>query len=811
MGTYECSGLRIASEIPLSAPLVADADEDTADVTLILGEATDPPFERPSEDVVAELAVDGFLWYTFCRVDGGYVGRMPGIADFEIDDDLRRVVCHPAVVGRSQVIPIVVPGTVTAFLLSVGGRLVLHGSAVELAGRALAFVGVSGQGKSTMAAMFCASRASLVTDDVLVVEFGRGNAVDDTVSCIRSGREIRLREKAASLADRLGADAMVRVTEDERHAVAPATTTLDRLPLSAIVLPRPDREHRDVRARTLRPGEACLRLGRCERIEGWRDRDHLRRQFVDVGRVTASVPVFEVSIPWGPPFAEDIPDRLLEACGLSARLCPVDAHVPGRLGGDATGPPAARSWLSRPSGLLQDPEPQRGVGKRRGSAEEGLAYFQRLGDLIDQRWTALGRRPGLLAGVATEGLGEVPVPDTLTPEVILGLLAAGTGLPGQCPSSDRFGQPPAVMYRSDNFQVQAMTWMEGTTAIHQHGFDGAFRVLRGSSLHVRYSFDGGETLADRHLAAGRLVMLDPEVLWAGDVRPIVAGPEFIHALFHLERPSVTIVVRNGSSDLTCPQYEYRLPGLGVDALDVDDRLRMRMRGLHSLYRLDRRQALAVAHDVVGGQDLWTAFRVCDEWAYTYGESSDLEALMEQLGRRHALLGELLGPMYGEEVRRTHLLARRGLMRESGHRLFLALVINLPDRRSIHHAMQQLFPGEDPNRLILRWVEELSSSQYRGISGLILGSDELARLQSYLLAGETGHTLGAVASNWRPPPLLENLFTGGPAPGDRGPTLLDSADGSVDACGRSAAEQEAERSRTRVGHRKGAPSEGVGVG
>jgi len=757
VGTYECSGLRIASEIPLSAPLAEDADPGTADVTLVLGEPADPPFERPSEDVVAELAVDGFLWYTFCRVDGGYVGRMPGIADFVIDDDLRLVVCHPAVVGRSEVIPIVVPGTVTAFLLAVGGRFVLHGSSVELGGRALAFVGVSGQGKSTMAAMFCAAGASLVTDDVLPLEFGSGDAAADAVHCIRSGREIRLREKSASLADRFGADAIVRVTEDERHAVAPAATALDRLPLSAIVLPRPDQDHPEVRARTLGAGEASLWLGRCERIEGWRGREHLRRQFVDVGRVVASVPVFEVSVPWGPPFADDLPERVLEACGLDARPLPVDAHVPSRGGGDGTGSAASRPGSGVVSGAPTAPGVRRGAGGGRESMEAGLAYFERLGDLVDQRWTALGRRPEQLTGVAADALVEVPVPDTLTPEAILGLLATGTDLPGQRPSSDRFGQPPAVMYRSDNFQIQAITWMEGTTSIHQHGFDGAFRVLWGSSLHVRYSFDDGETLADDHLVAGRLVMDDPEILWAGDIRPIVAGPDFIHALFHLERPSVTIVVRNGSSGLPHPQYDYRLPGLGVDALHVDDRLRIRMRGLHSLYRLDRGRALEVALDVTGGQDLWTAFRVCDEWAYTYGESSDLEALIEQLGRRHAIFGELLPPMYSEEVRRGRLLARRGLMRESRHRLFLALIVNLPDRRSIDQAIQQLLPGEDPNQLILGWVEELSSSQYRGISGLTLGSDELERLQGHLLTGETGDALGALASRWRPPPLLENLF------------------------------------------------------
>ncbi|MGD0391391.1 MAG: hypothetical protein ABSC41_01980 [Acidimicrobiales bacterium] len=819
MGTYECSGLRIASDIPLSAPLVADvvadADQAAVDVTLVLGEPTDPPFERPSEDVVAELAVDGYLWYTFCRVDGGYTGRMPGIADFVIDSDLRRVVCHPAVAGRSQVIPIVVPGTVTAFLLSVGGRFVLHGSAVELGGRSIAFVGASGQGKSTMAAMFCASGASLVTDDVLPLDFGDGDATAGVgaggVRCIRSGREIRLREKAASLADRFGAEALVRVTADERHAVAPATTTLDRPPLCAVVLPRPDREHQEVRARTLRAGEACFELGRCERIEGWRGRDHFRRQFIDVGRVAATVPVFEVSVPWGPPFAEDLPERVLEACGLDTGLRRLDTRVPGRRRSGTTAPPVARSEPDLASETRRAREVQRGARTRHGGVESGLAYFGRLGDLIDQRWTALGRRPGQLARVATDALREVPVPADLTPEAILGLLAAGTGLPGQRRSSDKFGQPPAVMYRSDNFQVQALTWMDGTTSIHQHGFEGAFRVLQGSSLHVQYSFEDGDTFADRHLVAGRLAMVDTEILWAGDVRPIVAGSDFIHALFHLDRPSVTIVARNDSSDLPCPQYEYRLPGLGVDALDVDDRLRMRMRGLHSLYRLDPSQATEVALDVVGGQDLWTAFRVCDEWARSYGDGSALEVLTRRLGQRHAVLGELLGPVFAEEVRRGRLLARRGMLRESRHRLFLALIINLPDRRSIHKAMQQRYPGQDPDLLIAGWVEELSSPQYRGISGLILGSDELERLKAHILAGETDPALGALASEWRPPPVVENLFGGGQVCGVSGPPCSPVQPiRAVGADGPKSELEQPERSRDGGGVRGGTSSEGARI-
>jgi hypothetical protein len=314
---YECSGIRIASEFQLSAPQSTDQNPMSADARFLKGQAREIPFKRPSAEVVAELIVDDYPWYTFCRVGEGYVGRMTGIADFNIDADLRTVVCDPALDGRSHVIPIVIPGTVTAFLLAIRGWSVLHGSAVEIDDRALAFVGVSGQGKSTMAALFCSAGAALVTDDVLPLAFDQGPNGDETVHCLRGGNEIRLREKSASLADRFNGGVVVRVTADERHGVIPFTTTHARLPLSAIVLPRPDREITAVHARRLGAGEASLWLGRCQRIEGWREPSHLRQQFVDVGRVVSSVPVFEVFVPWGPPFAEDLAEQVAEACQLT--------------------------------------------------------------------------------------------------------------------------------------------------------------------------------------------------------------------------------------------------------------------------------------------------------------------------------------------------------------------------------------------------------------------------------------------------------------------------------------------------------------
>jgi len=321
---YGCAGLRIASEIPLNVTELTQCNPDDVDVTIVLGEWRNTPFAPPSEAIVAELYEDGYPRYIFCRVGDGFVGRIMGVADFEIDGDLSRVVCHPAPGGPEGVLPIIVVGSILAFLLVRRGCFVLHASAVAVDDQVLAFVGVSGQGKSTMAALFCADRAELVTDDVLPLEFAPDPDGGDTVVCIRAGNEVRLRDKAAELAERFDAAASVRTTADDRIAVAPGRLSAERVRLGAIVLPRPDREHQEVTARRLGDAEASFWLTRCQRIEGWSEPEDLRWQFVDVGRIVAAVPVYDVSVPWGPPFAPNLPAQILAACGLGDRSSGMD-------------------------------------------------------------------------------------------------------------------------------------------------------------------------------------------------------------------------------------------------------------------------------------------------------------------------------------------------------------------------------------------------------------------------------------------------------------------------------------------------------
>lgn len=115
---------------------------------------------------------DGTLWTEFHRANGGYLLRFPDLADFEITADSLHVTGFPAPDVPEATIQHLFLNQVLPLVLSKQGKLVFHASAVEIGDGAIAFVGESGRGKSTLAASFAANGFRFLTDDGLVVEPG---------------------------------------------------------------------------------------------------------------------------------------------------------------------------------------------------------------------------------------------------------------------------------------------------------------------------------------------------------------------------------------------------------------------------------------------------------------------------------------------------------------------------------------------------------------------------------------------------------------------------------------------------------------
>ncbi|MDP3620165.1 MAG: hypothetical protein Q8R63_10260 [Ramlibacter sp.] len=110
------------------------------------------------------------VWSQFFRDASGYILRFPDLADFHLTRDGRSVECFP-VCGTSEAsVQHLYLNQILPLAWSAQGRLVLHGSAVEIGDQAVAFIGQSGAGKSTLAASFATSGFRFLTDDGILLE-----------------------------------------------------------------------------------------------------------------------------------------------------------------------------------------------------------------------------------------------------------------------------------------------------------------------------------------------------------------------------------------------------------------------------------------------------------------------------------------------------------------------------------------------------------------------------------------------------------------------------------------------------------------
>jgi hypothetical protein len=303
-------GLQIRSEIPLSGRRAPA--EGTPDLEIVLGPKVAPPDGPPPGEVLAHYELNPAQWYTFARQGAGdFVMRFASAGDFIVNAGLRRVVVCPEAGADPALVPVFANGAVPAFVLMMRGDPLLHASAIDVGGRAVAFVGRSGMGKSTMATLFCAAGGRLITDDVLRLTPG------DQPRCYLGAGELRLRKGSEELAESFADPPSSRRTGDGRDALQPALAETELLPLTAIVIPWPDREASTPVVERLGPVEALMTLMSFPRIIGWKHGPTQALQFQRMGDVAAAVPVYSARVPWGPPFPADLAPTLLESIGAS--------------------------------------------------------------------------------------------------------------------------------------------------------------------------------------------------------------------------------------------------------------------------------------------------------------------------------------------------------------------------------------------------------------------------------------------------------------------------------------------------------------
>ncbi len=353
-----------------------------------------------------------------------------------------------------------------------------------------------------------------------------------------------------------------------------------------------------------------------------------------------------------------------------------------------------------------------------------MELFFRLGEEIEALWLKQDYNEDHLPAIAAEALKGADLPSKLTPWDVVEWALKQRELPPQRDLHGNFADPPITLFSGPRFHIDLYFWFEGTTAIHQHGFCGAFQVLAGSSIHSWYEFETHDVV-NTFAEIGELRLKVCELLEVGAVQEIWAGKPYIHSLFHLDHPSATIVVRTDRSPLHLPQFAYEKPSLAIDPFFEQPTSTKKLQILAAAIRAKHPDADRMAIEMIETSDLQTTFTILSRLRHLVGANqleqmfriegavSRFQAFLDSAISRHGKRGEIFGPIFERLDTVDELVKRRNFVTDPEHRFFFALLMNVDDRERILALVKQRFPEADPKEKILDWVFDLAETRVVG--------------------------------------------------------------------------------------------------
>jgi len=373
-----------------------------------------------------------------------------------------------------------------------------------------------------------------------------------------------------------------------------------------------------------------------------------------------------------------------------------------------------------------------------------MELFQQLGAEIEDVWRANNYDEELLPSIAAEALKKAELPSKLTAWDVVERSLKQTELPPQRDVRGNFGDPPITIFSGPRFHIDVYFWFEGTTAIHQHGFCGAFQVLAGSSIHSWYEWKRHEAI-NTFFEIGDLTLKLCELLEVGGVQEIWAGNRYIHSLFHLDQPSATIVVRTDKSPLHLPQFSYHKPCIAIDPFFEQDTTTKKLQMMSTLFRAKRPDAESLATDFLKSSDMQTSYMILTqlrallrsnqlgELFKLEGPKAQFDGFIRIIENRHRSAGTAMRSVFEWSDMVDEIVNRRSYVTNAEHRFFMALLLNVDTRERIFSLIKQRFSDADPVDKVLDWVFDLAETRVIGIEATnALGIPEFGETEMFVL-------------------------------------------------------------------------------
>ena len=311
---YGVYGIELFSDVALSLP--ACADDAAARVELREGGP-----ELFAQAIAGTTLIERADWYTYSNLPGGasYV-RWRGLGEFLVSADGGRIWWQRAPGAHHESFQVYLLGQALSFALVKSGFEPLHGTAIVHEGQAIALLGDSGYGKSTLAAGFLGAGCTLLTDDLLLLRPVAGG-----LQAQPGPARLKLLPDSAQRTLGAAATGVPMNPETQKHVIALELKHRCEaaVPLRAIyvlVPPEEARRLRRMRAVPLVGRDAFTALVGNTFNRYLDDAARMQRQLVQTSAVIRTVPVRRLAHPRSFDRLGEVLDAILADSGLAARV-----------------------------------------------------------------------------------------------------------------------------------------------------------------------------------------------------------------------------------------------------------------------------------------------------------------------------------------------------------------------------------------------------------------------------------------------------------------------------------------------------------
>ncbi len=334
-------------------------------------------------------------------------------------------------------------------------------------------------------------------------------------------------------------------------------------------------------------------------------------------------------------------------------------------------------------------------------------YFARLAAGVWRLWKEYQYDEAAFSEVALRMLIEEPPSEQISFLDVAKFGLFTNPLPFQTNLESVFGQPPLTVHWQPEFRIEVLFWTSSVVGIHQHAFSGAFHLLTGSSLHTVWDFKCEERVSSQ-LLLGAVDLKKAELLGVGDTTAIIAGNRFIHATHHLDRPTVTVVIRTNSEKNHLPQYAYLEPFIGYDAVQRNAGVRRRLQLLQMLNATRRhKELLDAVKCLLDDATHYHAFLYLLEAYKLISDETNRNLLLSWAGSKHGHLAESFRVVLDTQEQRDKIRQIEEKIGQGELQFFTALLRNIPRSGEILKVIRDRFPQEDPLTMIDKWTADLS--------------------------------------------------------------------------------------------------------